>query len=162
MTIEPTPRYHKDLHPLELWNSWYSKNEAEIMRTQQENNNKIYDKVVQYAKNYTESITAFIRFNQEVEKLSEIRCPHTYQYVDIFDDNNTWSPLLKGSERMEFDSQILRFYKDNRFRGEINRRPRTPAVYNSAMSFIIIDLNSDGNNEVNNMQSFRNLDGSKS
>ncbi len=72
MAIDPTLEYNKDLHPLEEWNLWYSKNEAEIL------------KITDYSCSYKE--------------VGTMRYYKSCEYKDIFGKHTIWSPFLTGSE----------------------------------------------------------------
>ncbi len=123
MTIDTIPQYNKKVHPMNAWYPWYSKNEVEIT---------IFQKEMQELNRI-----ANMGHRIGVERLSGMRYIHEYKYTDMLRLQHRWSPLLTSREKMEFDDQIIRFYKENKENREAPRPyPQPLSVGNNSVSSI--------------------------
>lgn len=138
MATDPTPKYNKNLHPIEEWYRWYTDNEAELKMMSNDTNSDIYAALIQTAEMYGKLLVGDIRFYETVEKLSELRYAQCYEYKNIFGKKINWSPSLTGDEKMILDSQILKFYEDNK--GIRSLRPRPQSALRIHGSISTIDL----------------------
>ncbi len=127
MTIENTPLYDRNTHPMEAWKSWYTRNEAEIKEIHES------DKL---------ELRVSILIGQQLEKgvLYAMRYIQRYEYTNILQKQRIWSPLLNLYEKREFELQLMKFYKDNGDKREPTR-PRPQSIYNHGLTLITIDFN---------------------
>ncbi len=114
MAVEPTPGYDRYIHPLELWNSWFIDNEAELRRMANERNNDSNRLVFKHRKTNGEGYTGVIIPKEEIEGLVVMRFDQSCEYDNIFSKDTTWSPLLTSAELRALKSHIFKFYGDKK------------------------------------------------